>query len=195
MKIGIETLEGVGLVAALEAAARLRIDVFRSFPYLYEGSLAYEHDYLSKFSSAAGAILVVARDGDGIVGAATACPLEAEHEAFKAPLRDAGLDLSGIYYCAESVLLPQYRGQGIGHAFFDAREAKARALGFHRIAFCGVVRPYDHPLRPAGFRPLDPFWRKRGYAPVDGAVARFSWRDVGEADQTEKPLQFWMRDL
>jgi len=58
-----------------------------------------------------------------------------------------------------------------------------------------VNRPPDHPMRPAEYRPLDGFWRKRGYAPLEGAVARFAWKDLGQASETEKTLQFWMRPL
>ena len=61
--------------------------------------------------------------------------------------------------------------------------------------FCGVQRPGDHPMRPADYRPLDPFWRARGYAPLPGVIARFSWKDLGEDSETLKPLQFWIRDL
>jgi GNAT superfamily N-acetyltransferase len=93
------------------------------------------------------------------------------------------------------VLLADYRGRGIGHRFFDLREAHARATGHRRVAFCGVIRAVDHPGRPADHAPLDPFWRKRGYAPLPGVVARFRWKDLGEAQETQKPLQFWMRDL
>jgi len=103
--------------------------------------------------------------------------------------------LDDIFYCAESVLLPEYRGQGIGHRFFDEREAHARRLGRTHSAFCGVIRPDDHPLRPSDYRPLDPFWRKRGYAPLGGVIAKFSWLDVDQASATEKPLQFWLRQL
>ena len=46
---------------------------------------------------------------------------------------------------------------------------------------------------PAGYRPLDAFWRARGYAPVPGAVAHFAWKDVDQPGETDKPLQFWMR--
>jgi hypothetical protein len=103
--------------------------------------------------------------------------------------------LARIFYCAESVLLPEYRGRGVGHRFFDLREAHARALGRSHVAFCGVMRPAEHPLRPADAAPLDPFWRKRGYAPLPGAVALFRWKDIDQPDETEKPLQFWMREL
>jgi hypothetical protein len=27
------------------------------------------------------------------------------------------------------------------------------------------------------------------------AIARFSWKDLGDTAETEKPLQFWMRAL
>ena len=106
-----------------------------------------------------------------------------------------GFDLSQVFYCAESVLLPEYRGHGIGHRFFDLRESHARALGRRYCVFCGVVRPEDHPLRPADYAPLDPFWRKRGYERLEGAVARFRWKDIDHDAETEKPLQFWMREL
>ena len=91
--------------------------------------------------------------------------------------------------------MPEYRGRGVGHAFFDAREAHARRLGFTHSAFCAVRRPEDHPARPASHTPLDPFWRARGYAPLEGVIATFRWKDIGERGETPKPLQFWMRRL
>ena len=114
---------------------------------------------------------------------------------FAAPFAATGIALSDIFYCAESVLLPQFRGQGVGHRFFDIREAQARKLGRRHVAFCSVQRPADHPARPAGYRPLDAFWRARGYAPVPGVIASFRWRDLGDSMESAKPLQFWMRDL
>jgi hypothetical protein len=48
---------------------------------------------------------------------------------------------------------------------------------------------------PPGYRPLDSFWRRRGYAPVPGLVATYSWRDLGTTEETPKQLQFWMKPL
>ncbi len=189
------SLTGPAVASVLDDVARLRIVVFRNYPYLYDGTLAYERDYLARFAASDGAVVVVARDGARVVGAATGCPLAAEHDAFKAPFVARGMAVNEIFYCAESVLLPDYRGQGAGHRFFDLREAQGRKLGAHRATFCAVMRPADHPARPAGYAPLDPFWRKRGYAPVEGLTTEFSWRDIGEPHDTLKPMQFWMRDL
>lgn len=191
----VEVLTGAALDDALDDVARLRITVFRAFPYLYDGDFAYEQRYLQTYRDSDQAVLVGAFDGDRLVGAATGTPMQDHASDFADAFAGQGYDLSQVFYCAESVLLPDYRGRGIGHRFFDLREAHARALGAHYTAFCGVIRPKDHPLRPAGYAPLDPFWRKRGYRPLPGAIAHFDWQDVDQPSSTKKPLQFWIRRL
>jgi GNAT superfamily N-acetyltransferase len=193
--VRVESLRGAAIGQVLQPLAELRIEVFRDYPYLYDGDAAYEAWYLERFATAPDALLVAASDGERLVGAATAAPLAHEHEDFKAPFRRHGIDPATVFYLAESVLLPAYRGCGIGHAFFDQREAAGRRLGFTMAAFCSVIRPDDHPLRPAGYRPLDPFWRTRGYEPIDGLTTTFPWRELGQAEETAKPMQFWLREL
>ena len=195
MALSVAPLTGSALNTALDDLARLRIAVFRDFPYLYDGTLDYEARYLSKFAEAKDAIIVAARDDGRIVGCATGSALAAHHEQFGAPFRAAGYDLDAIFYCGESVLLPDYRGHGLGHAFFDQREAHARARGYRYSTFCAVIRPADHPLRPIDYRPLDAFWQKRGYRRVEGLVTDFEWKDIDAAQPTKKPMQFWMRPL
>ncbi|WP_373353902.1 GNAT family N-acetyltransferase [Pseudoroseicyclus sp. CXY001] len=193
MSLRFETLTGAEVEARLDALAALRIEVFRDWPYLYDGDLAYERRYMASYQGSPRAILVGAFAGEALVGAATGTPMEDHAEDFAAAF--AGRDLTEIFYCAESVLLPEHRGQGAGHAFFDAREAHARALGRRYSAFCAVERPADHPLRPEGYRPLDPFWRARGYAPLPGAAATFHWKDVDKAAETDHRLHVWMKSL
>ena len=195
MSVAVRTLAGEELQAALDDLSRLRIAVFAAFPYLYDGSLDYERDYLAEFTASADAALVAAFDGERIVGAATASPLVGQDDTIREPFVRHGIDPARVFYFGESVLLPEYRGQGIGHAFFDHREAAARAWGASLASFCAVIRPADHPLRPAGYVPLDGFWRKRGYAPVEGLTASFEWKEHGEAAESAKPMQFWMRAL
>jgi GNAT superfamily N-acetyltransferase len=193
--VRVEVLQGAALRARLPELAGLRIEVFRDFPYLYEGSRDYEERYLATYAEAAGSVIVGAFDGGRLVGAATALPLAEETDETRRPFLDRGMDLARIFYFGESVLLRPWRGRGIGHAFFEHREAAARAGGFTHACFCAVVRPADHPLRPPGYVPLDGFWRRRGYAPVPDLTAGFTWRDLGEEHETGKPMQFWMREL
>lgn len=193
--LDVRALTGESLGAALDDVARLRIAVFRDWPYLYDGDLEYERRYLATYRDSAAAIVVGAFDGTRLVGAATGTPMEDHADDFAAPFAGTGMALEDIFYCAESILLPEYRGQGAGHRFFDLREDHARSLGRRYSAFCSVLRPDDHPLRPANARTNDAFWLGRGYRPLEGVVARFRWKDVGQDAQTEKPLQFWCRTL
>ncbi|MDH3263248.1 MAG: GNAT family N-acetyltransferase [Paracoccaceae bacterium] len=194
MSLEFRPLTGAALDAALDDVARLRIEVFRAWPYLYDGDLGYERTYLQTYRDSANAILVGAFVGPRLVGAATGTPME-DHPEFARPFAGTGQALASIFYCAESVLLPGYRGQGALHAFFDLREAHARRLGRRWSAFCAVIRPDDHPARPKDYRPLDGFWCKRGYAPLPGVITEFSWKDFGDSEETGKPLQFWIREL
>jgi GNAT superfamily N-acetyltransferase len=193
MTLSIATLTGADFEAALPDIARLRITVFRDWPYLYDGTEEYEAWYLRSLAASEGHVVVVCRDGDRIVGAATGAPLASQHAEFSEPFRKIGEDPADWFYCAESVLLPEYRGQGVGHAFFEEREAHARKLGLANSTFCGVIRPGDHPMRPDDYRPLDAFWRKRGYERMDGVTTTFPWKDVGQPEETAKTMQFWAR--
>lgn len=193
--ITVRALTGADLDAALDDVAALRIEVFRDWPYLYDGTLAYERAYLQTYRDSPGALLVGAFDGARLVGASTSTPMEDHAAEFAAPFRTLGLPLDTILYGAESVLLRPYRGMGLGHRFLDLREAHARAMGRTHVAFCSVMRPADHPARPAEPRTNDAFWMGRGYAPLPGVIAEFAWKDLGDRAETTKPLQFWMRAL
>ncbi len=190
-----ETLAGAALHPLLPDLARLRIAVFRDWPYLYEGDEAYEQRYLRAYADAPGAAVVVCRDGDRVVGAATCEPMTQGHAPVRAVFQAAGLDPSLFCYFGESVLLAPYRGRGAGVRFFAEREAHARALGLRFAAFCGVQRDPTDPRRPPGHVPLDDFWLKRGYTPRPDLVVTFDWKEVGAAAETPHRLSFWIKDL
>lgn len=194
-EIDVRALRGEELEAALGEVAQLRITVFRDWPYLYDGTLDYEREYLGTYRDNPGALLVGAFHEGRLIGASTSTPMEDHAPEFGAPFQALGIALEKVLYGAESVLLGPYRGLGLGHRFIDLREAHARQLGRTHVAFCSVIRPEDHPARPGAYRTNDAFWRGRGYDTLPGAVARFSWKDLGDREETEKPLQFWMRAL
>ncbi|NYS26631.1 GNAT family N-acetyltransferase [Rhodobacteraceae bacterium 2376] len=195
MSLRFASLVGADAAPVLDDLAALRIAVFRDWPYLYDGDLEYERRYLTAYRDNPNAIVAAAFDGDRLAGAATGTPMTDHADDFAAAFDGTGYDLSEIFYCAESVLLPEYRGQGAGHRFFDMREVHARALGARYVAFCAVQRPADHPARPTDHRPLDDFWQKRGYRQLPGVIAEFGWKDIDAPEETRKPLQFWMREL
>lgn len=80
----LESLSGAALLPHLDAVARLRIAVFRDWPYLYEGDVGYEREYLAAYAQATDSVVVLARDGDVVVGASTGIPRAQDSAEFQA---------------------------------------------------------------------------------------------------------------
>lgn len=176
--------------------ARLRIEVFKAFPYLYDGSAAYEEAYLETYLRCEESVVILAIDRERVIGASTGLPLEAETLEFQKPFLENGYDPRRIFYCAESVLLPEYRGQGIYGHFFKGREGHARRLArFDLSAFCCVSRQDNHPLKPESYAPLDPIWNRFGYVRHQELETGYHWKDVDQAVETEKRMVFWLKNI
>jgi len=194
--ISFQTLTGHAINPWLRELADLRIQVFREFPYLYDGDLAYEQQYLQTYSDSERSLFVLAFDGDQVIGAATGIPLQDETAECQQPFIEQDWNPAEVFYFGESVLLPAYRGRGIGVRFFSEREAWAQQLPGHRwCSFCAVERPVDHPARPPGYQTLHAFWRNRGYEHQPQLRTRFEWKELGESEASAKPMSFWTKEL
>ena len=194
--IRIERYSGDALKQYVPELARLRIEVFHDFPYLYQGDMDYEQKYLKTYIDCPEAVIVLAFDSDKVIGASTAIPMKYESDEFKQPFIEHGYDIDRVFYCGESVLDENYRGLGIGVRYFDEREAHGRELGgFDICTFCAVQRPEDHPLRPDGYVPLDRFWQKRGYSRHPELTTEYVWQDRDQPDETAKTMMFWLKEV
>ena len=196
MALNLQSLTGQDILPHVPALARLRMEVFREYPYLYDGSLDYEAHYVATYAQSPRSLFVLARDGEEIVGVSTGIPLTDESAAFQQPFIDAGFDPARVFYFGESVIRADYRGRGTGVQFFQARENYARSLGgMDWCLFCAVDRPEDHPRRPDGYQPLDAFWQRLGYRRQPGLKATIAWKELDESEETAKTLSAWLKSL
>ena len=193
--IEVEAIRGEAQIPYLEDLARLRIEVFREWPYLYDGSLKYETNYLRHFMESHGSLLVVARSGNAIVGASTALPLAEADACFQAPFNNTPFVIEEVFYFGESVLLSAHRGKGVGSRFFEIREEAAREAGARFAVFCAVERDANDPRRPAGARSPESLWQRRGYKRYPGIMCALDWRELGCAEDSTNTLIFWIKDL
>ena len=193
----VTVLHGADALPHVDAIGQLRIEVFREFPYLYDGDLAYERRYLeSYFACPQSVVGIVVADGGEVVGATTGLPLAAAEEAWQKPFVGAGIPVRDVFYFGESVLRRKWRGFGIGKQFFEVRENfAAQQSGIKMTAFCAVRRDKSDIRKPAEYRALDAFWQSRGYNKADGLSAEFKWLEIGSKQPTSQTMDFWLRRL
>lgn len=172
--------------------AALRIKVFHEYPYLYEGDIFYEEKYLQRYANAKNSFLALAFDGERIIGASTANDMRDEMEEIQKPFKENNYDVNDFYYFAESVLLPEYRGQGIGKIFMQKRAEFAVSLGRKYAAFCSVIREAKP---PKSYNSPELLWQKMGFTKHPELVSHFSWKDIGDDIETKKPLVYWLKSL
>lgn len=187
---------GAGIAPYVPDLARLRIEVFREYPYLYDGDEDYERKYLQTYVNSPRSLAVLVYDGATLIGASTGLPLADETAEFQRPFVEHGYDIGRIFYCGESVLRREYRGRGIYKHLFQAREQHAASLpGIALCTFCGVQRPADHPRRPAGYAGMSAIWQRFGYTERPELQTQYVWKDIDEAEPSAKTMRFWTKPI
>lgn len=195
MRLQIKVISGRDIKPYLLTLANLRIQIFYQYPYLYEGDLDYEKKYLQRYIDCSDSILILALNENEVVGASTAIPLRFENPEMQQPFENFHIPIEEIFYLGESVLLPEYRGQGVYKHFFKEREQAAKKQGYLYTTFCAVERSPTDPRRPPTYKPLDEIWKKFGYAKNPELTTQFSWKEIGEVEESLKLMTFWIKKL
>jgi len=195
MNIQLKQLQGDAISGLINELANLRMEVFKEFPYLYDGSAEYEKEILKTYLNNREAMLIVAFDADKVIGASTAIPLTGETDEVKKPFIEHNIPLEEVFYFGESVLLRPYRGKGIGRRFMQLREQHAANCGYKYASFCAVVRPEFHALKPENYRNLEGFWMAQGFTKQNHMRTAFYWKDLDKPAEDEKEMVFWLKHL
>lgn len=194
-EISERVLTGAAIADVLDDLATLRLDIFRDYPYLYQGRREDELTYLGTYAEVPDACVILAYDGNTIVGAATGMPLVHEDARMLEAFAGTALPLSEVYYVGELLFLPAYRNHGLGRKLLARLERQIRSLGRYRTFTCATVeRPDDHPVRPRDYIPITRFLARTGFARLPGVTTHFTWRETDGVNR-DHPMQFWSREL
>ena len=190
-----QLLTGAAIVDALDDLATLRLDIFREYPYLYEGRREDELNYLGTYAKTPNACVILAYDGSAVIGAATGMPLIQEDAQLRDAFAGTALPLNEIYYVGELLFRPAYRNSGLGRKLLARLEGQIRSLGSYRELTCAtVVRPEAHPLRPRDYIPITQFLARTGFVRLSGVTTSFIWRETDRVKR-DHPMQFWIKEL
>lgn len=190
--VTIREFRGAEAEPYVEAIARLRIDNFREFPYLYDGDLDYERAYLATYFRSASAKIYLVFDGDKAVGFSNSILLSEESDDFTKPFRDKGFALEEYLYIGEAILNPPYRGRKLFHALAKLHEDRIRAEAHKNVLCYSVVRSEDHPLRPEGYKPIEALWTRLGFHHDPELDVPMAWKQVDTGKEEENILAAWV---
>ena len=190
---------GADAVALAPHLARLHVECLSGWPHFAVKTIDYTAKYRASLTASAETNLVVlARDGDAVVGATAGMKLPKDLTEVVAALDARGMSADRAYWITQMTILGTYRGTGVSNTLSYMREDHARGLGvYDHIVFSALVRPADHPLRPSDYVPYDGMWNKRGYRHLEGADMRTRFVDSLDrpSKPTDKVLQLWVKDL
>ena len=79
---------------------------------------------------------------------------------------------------------------------FQLAESWVEKTGrYEALTLATVIRNQDHPQKPKGYHSTDPFWEKLGYRKSNGIICTIPWKEVGEPQESPKPLLFWSKNI
>lgn len=190
-----QLLTGTAIADARDEEATLRLEIFREYPYLYQGRREDELKYLGTYAEAPDACVVLAYDGDAVIGAVAGMPLIHEDAQMLDAFAGTAFPLDEAYYVGELLFLPAYRNGGLGRKLLARLESHVRPLGRYRTLTCATVeRPDDHPLRPRDFIPITRFLARNGFSRLPVVTTHFMWREI-DGILWDHPMQFWGKQL
>lgn len=104
-----DLLTGSAAAIRLDDLATLRLEIFREFPYLYDGDRGEEIAYLKCYAETPDAFVLIVSDGQQVVGAATGMPLRCEGAELVRPFDGTAYAVEQIYYIGELLFRPACR--------------------------------------------------------------------------------------
>jgi GNAT superfamily N-acetyltransferase len=194
-QVSIESVTGGVIRDILPDLVNLRLTIFREYPYLYAGEEADELRYLAHYGTTDDGMVLLARHEGKTIGAITGIPLSAEDDALVRPFRERGDGAGGCYYVGEALLLPGWRGEGVGSRLLDALIHTVSGWGRYRRLACATIHRNPHdPRQPAGHIPIDGFCFRHGFVRHPELAALIPWREI-DGRVLSHELVFWMRTL
>ena len=176
-----------------------RTTVFREWPYLYDGDVAYETQYLQRYTTCPDFLLNPCAGGrrssrGSLHGPTPGADLSAE---FKTPFEAAGEPVSAYFYCGESVVSPAFRGHGLGKNLL--RRARSPCPHpppaiRHHTCFCAIERPLPDTRRPPAHRELHGFWKRLAYKRHPTLAASLAWKEIGSPTENPPHPPLWIKE-
>lgn len=166
------------------------------WPYIYEGDIETEKNYLKVYAESEDAILVLAKEEDHAIGIAMGSPVKDSMEQIQKVFKENQVPMGNSYYLADLILLKEYRKRGIGLKMVQDFECAVKNLqDYEWIYFCEILRDDNDPRKPSDYRSLDSFWESFGYEMVPHWHTSIDWLEIGGGEKKSHSMRFRKKRL
>lgn len=192
--VQLQVLKGSEIQPYIDTLAELRLLIFREYPYLYEGNIQEERNYLKMYYQSKNSFVILALDKGKPVGTATGVPFDKTPKEFRETFAKNGIPIEGIFYSGELILLKEYRNKGLGSRLYEELE-KLVSGKYEKIAICEVIKAKKDPKQPKDYVPSDRFWSKKGFIRHPQLAMYTSWKEIGGRKKIRHTLVFSLKSI
>ena len=192
--------KGDDLKELIPEISKARLELFKEFPYLYEGTYEDELKYLNEFVNNPKSIILTVHKENKLIAFVTATAVESGFElteAIKDLMQKQGLDTSKYFYISEMMVYPEFRSFELQNQLKKDIENYARENSYTMTCFLSVFRENNHPLRPQDYKEISRLWKFNKYRKTNISV-KFEWNTVqkdSEAKLMNNQLDLWEKEL
>lgn len=198
--IEIEMKLGKEIAPFVDDVGKIRLDLFKEYPYLYAGDLAGERKYLSLYTLDPHSILAIAKVNEQFAGISIGTPLLGKANLFpdaKQLFESIQLKAAECYYYGDVLILKPYRGLSIVTKFFHKQDVLIKSWGYKYACSMTVIREEDHPLKPKNYQSDDAIGKHFGYTKTAIKI-KVNWPTMQpdySVKNMDNELVFWVKKL
>lgn len=201
--ISVKELSGQQITLFIRDIGQAIRDVYKEWPYLYEGTVEEQEEYVQKrYIDRPDSVVCAAFDQKQLIGLAMGVPLCDAPAHYLTPFISdnlcMGMPLKDIFYWGELIVRPECRQKGIAKQLCNQLENHIITKGYKAIAFCTVERPTDfhlNNLKPENHFSPDSRWGDFGFTKHEDLTFKGEWRLVEESEESKHHMVYWFKKL
>lgn len=195
-EIKIQVFKGKEIAPYVQDISELRLDFFRNYPYLYDGEIVSDKEYVQMYPNSEHAILVVAKDNEKVIGVVTGLPMDEAPEDIKNFIDDKKMPSKNVFYLGEIVLNKEYAGDNLENKMYNEFERTVKNTGnATQIYLFEIETQKNDPRKPSNYVSIEDFWQAQGFSQNPELITQFSWKEIGSSETKNHPMVLWKKDL
>ena len=194
--IAIEVLKGNEVIPHLKRLIEIRLSFYRDYPYLYDGSIEDEENYLRMYGNSENTLLVVAKRDDEVVGAILGLPLPESPEENKEAFQDLEISPEDLFYLGDNIVIRELKIGNVQEQMYHQFEGAVNHLKKYRgIVVCEIERDVNDPKKITNDTFYEFAWHTQGFIREPNQIVNFSWKEIGDSKSSNHHMVFWRKSL